>query len=379
MIPYARQSIDEEDIASVVKALRSPWLTTGPNVTDFENAFARFTGCAHAVAVNSGTASLHAAMHVYGVGPGDEVIVPAITFVASSNAVVYQEGIPVFADVDPQALLLDPEDVKRRITPKTKGIIAVDYAGQPCDYEALQAIASEHNLFLHGDACHALGATYKGRAVGSLAQSSSFSFHAVKPITTAEGGMLTTDDAELGRKFRIFRNHGITTDFRERETKGTWHYDMAELGYNYRLSDLQCAMGVTQLSKAPSWTQRRGKIASHYDALFHNHPQVQPLAKLTDRTHAYHLYVVKLQGEWAGRRTEFFIKMRALGVALNVHYRPVYQHSFYVKKYGNQDGRCPVAEEVYENMVSLPIFASMSEQELEEITTGLRAVLSGAV
>lgn len=371
MIPYARQNIDQQDIASVVDVLKSAWLTTGPKIPEFESAFAQTTGSAHAIAVNSGTASLHAAMHVHGVGPDDEVIVPAITFVASANAVVYEGGVPVFADVDPRTLLLDSAEVERRITPKTKGIVAVDYAGQPCDYEALRDIASRHGLFLHADACHAVGAFYKGKPAGSLADTSSFSFHAVKPITTAEGGMITTDNETLARRLRIFRNHGITTDFRERESKGTWHYDMEELGYNYRLSDLQCALGIAQLSKLAAWTLRRQEIAGRYDSFFQNHPSFLPLEKHSDRTHAYHLYVVKLQGKWAGQRQDFFQAMRKRGISVNVHYGPVYQHSFYIKKFGSRDGLCPRAEETHQNIVSLPIFGGMTDIELEEVLAAL--------
>ena len=376
MIPYARQLIDEQDVEAVVKALSSPWLTTGPCVERFEKTFATVCCVRHAVTVSSGTAALHAAMFALGVLPGDEVIVPSLTFVATANAVVYMGATPVFADVNPETLLLDPASVESKITARTKGIIAVDYAGQPCDYEALQLIASRHQVFLHADACHALGAFYLGRPVGSLADASSFSFHAVKPITTAEGGMITTNDEGLARKLRTFRNHGITTDFRERETKGTWHYDMEDLGYNYRLSDLQSALGLSQLSKIDSLTARRQEIAARYDSLFKSIPQIVPLGRQAGSSHAYHLYAVRLQKEWSGRRAEFFQKMRARGIALNVHYRPVYQHSFYVKTYGDQSGSCPAAEKAYENLVSIPLFAGLSDEDFEKITASITAVLN---
>ena len=214
MIPYSRQSIDEEDIQAVVEVLRSDWLTTGPKVDEFERAFADFVGAKEAVAVCNGTAALHATIHALRIEPGDEVIVPPITFASTANCIVFQGGVPVFADVDPNTLLIDPGQAEAKITPRTKAIIAVDYTGQPCDYKALQAIASQHDLALVADACHSLGGAYRGRPVGSLADLNVFSFHPVKHITTGEGGMITTDDTTLASRLRMFRNHGITTDHR---------------------------------------------------------------------------------------------------------------------------------------------------------------------
>jgi hypothetical protein len=244
MLPYGRQTIGGDDIAAVVETLRSDWLTTGPKVGEFERAFAAYTGAAEAVAVTNGTAALHAAMAALDIGPGDEVIVPPMTFAASANCVVYQGGTPVFADVDADTLLIDPAEVERRISPRTRAIVAVDYAGQPCDYDALQAIADEHGLALVADACHALGGSDHGRPVGTLADLSTFSLHPVKHITTGEGGVITTNDPELAARMRIFRNHGITSDHRQREQQGSWFYEMTDLGYNYRLTDVQCALGT---------------------------------------------------------------------------------------------------------------------------------------
>ena len=238
-LPYGRQWLDEDDIAAVGEVLHSDWLTTGPKVGDFEQAFAGFVGAKEAVTVCNGTAALHAAMYAVGIGPGDEVIVPPMTFAATANCVVFQGGTPIFADVNSDTLLLDPAQVESRITPRTKAVIAVDYTGQPCDYDALRTIADRHGLTLVADACHALGASYKGRPVGSLADLSTFSFHPVKHITTGEGGMITTGDPELARRMRVFRNHGITTDHRQREKQGSWFYEMVDLGYNYRLTDVQ--------------------------------------------------------------------------------------------------------------------------------------------
>ena len=232
----------------------------------------------YAVAVSSGTAALHGAMFALGIGPGHEVIVPTMTFAASANCVVYQRGIPVFADVAPDTLLLDPQDVERKITPRTKAIIAVDYAGQPCDYDALKEIANRYELSLVADACHSLGATYRGRSVGSLADLSVFSFHPVKHITTGEGGMITTDNEEYANRLRIFRNHGITSDHRQREAQGSWFYEMVDLGYNYRITDFQCALGMSQLQKLPRWLERRQEIARIYGEAFAGVKGIKPLA-----------------------------------------------------------------------------------------------------
>lgn len=279
MIPYGRHFVEEDDIAGVVEVLRSDWLTTGPKVEHFERAFADLVSAKYAVAVSSGTAALHAAMFALGIGPGDEVIVPAMTFAATANCVVFQGGTPVFADVDPETLLIDPLSVSDRITPKTKAIIAVDYAGQPCDYDALEAVAEGHNLTLVADACHSLGARYKERPAGSLASLSAFSFHPVKHITTGEGGMIATDDPKLAERMRIFRNHGITTDHRQREKQGSWFYEMQELGYNYRITDFQCALGISQLRKLPGWIALRREIAIRYDEAFRSFARVEPLIR----------------------------------------------------------------------------------------------------
>ncbi|HOM08487.1 MAG TPA: aminotransferase class I/II-fold pyridoxal phosphate-dependent enzyme, partial [Syntrophales bacterium] len=297
MIPYGRQSIDEEDIQAVVEVLRSDWLTTGPKVEEFERAFARAVGAKHAVAVSSGTAALHAAMYALGIGPGDEVIVPPMTFAATANCVVFQGGTPVFADVEEETLLIDPKEVERRITPRTRAIIAVDYAGQPCDYDELCRIAKNNNIYLVSDACHALGAKYKGRPVGSLADLTVFSFHPVKHITTGEGGMITTDHPELADRMRIFRNHGITTDHRQREALGSWFYEMVDLGYNYRITDFQCALGLSQLKKLPIWLKRRHEIADEYRKFFSGSIDFEPLIVRDKVYHAYHLYIIRLKSK----------------------------------------------------------------------------------
>jgi perosamine synthetase len=380
MIPYARQHIDDEDIAAVVAVLRSDWLTTGPGVEAFENNVAAFTGATYGVAVSSGTAALHAAMHALGIGPGDEVIVPAITFAATSNAILYVGGIPVFADVDPETLLISPESVAQKLSSHTKAIVAVDYAGQPCDYDELHRIASDRTLPIVADACHALGATYNGCKVGTLADLTVLSFHPVKQITTAEGGMVLTHDRELADRIRRFRNHGLSHTAREREAARSWEYDMVDIGYNFRLSDLQCALGISQLAKLPGWLDRRRAIAARYDCAFQDGLLV-PLRVQKNVQHAYHLYVASLSpAAQAGcTRQQLFTELRSRGIGANVHYKPVYLHSYYRTRLGFEPGLCPAAEEAYESMISLPMFPDLTDADVDRICRDVAAIVRNAL
>jgi perosamine synthetase len=376
MIPYGRQIIDDKDIQEVVEVLRSDWLTTGPKVTEFEGVFSRYVGGKYAVAVSSGTAALHAAMFALGIGPGDEVIVPTMTFAASANCIVYQGGTPVFVDVAADTLLIDPKDVERNITPQTKAIIAVDYAGQPCDYDTLKEIAERYHLSLVADACHSLGATYRGRSVGSLADLSVFSFHPVKHITTGEGGMITTDEEKYAKRLRIFRNHGITSDHWQREAQGSWFYEMADLGYNYRITDFQCALGMSQLQKLPCWLERRQEIARQYDEALAGIKGIKLLAVKSGVRHAYHLYVIRVNKDETGfDRKSFFQALRSRDIGVNVHYIPVHLHQYYQNNYQTKRGLCPVAEEAYEEIISLPIFPMMSNAEIKKIIQIIRETI----
>jgi perosamine synthetase len=368
VIPYGRQWIDEEDIQAVVDVLRSDWLTTGPKVGEFEAAFAQYVGSKYAVAVSSGTAALHVAMQALNIRPGDEVIVPPMTFAATANCIVYQGGIPVFSDVDSGTLLVDPEQIEEKITPRTKAIIGVDYTGQPCDWDALRAIACKHSLALVADACHALGAEYKGKKVGALADMTTFSFHPVKHITTGEGGMVSTDDPQLARRLRAFRNHGITTDHRQRERQGSWFYEMVDLGFNYRLTDIQSALGLTQLRKLPEWLARCRAIAQTYDTDLAQLPGVQPLKVSKEVQSAYHLYVVMVDAEETGySRGELFKDLRSQGIGVNVHYIPVHLHPYYRESFKTGPGLCPQAEAAYDRILSLPIFPKMTDEDVARV------------
>ena len=367
-LPYGRQEIADADVKAVVEALCSGWLTTGPRVSEFEKAFAVHCGAAEGVAVNSGTAALHCAMRSLRLKPGDEVIVPAITFAASANAALYESAVPVFADIEPETLLIDPASVAAQITKRTRAIVAVDYAGQPADYDALRQLTVARDIALIADACHAPGATYRGRKVGTLGDISCFSFHPVKHLTTCEGGMALTDDPARAAHMRRFRNHGIDSDHRTREASGAHAYDMAELGFNYRLPDVQCALGMAQLKRLSGWVAARQKIAGWYDEALAGMAEVVPLKTHKDRTNAHHLYVVRLADHID--RDRVFAKVRGEGIGANVHYAPVYLHSHY-RKLGYSAGLAPKAEAASRQILTLPMFPAMTRADVARVVAAL--------
>ncbi|HEX4104840.1 MAG TPA: UDP-4-amino-4,6-dideoxy-N-acetyl-beta-L-altrosamine transaminase [Rhizomicrobium sp.] len=367
-LPYGRQEIGDADVKAVVEALVSGWLTTGPRVSEFEQAFAARVGAREGVAVNSGTAALHCAMRALQVGPGDEVIAPAITFAASANAALYEGAKPVFADVEPDTLLIDPKSVAAKITKRTKVIVAVDYGGQPADYDALRSLAKSRGIPIIADCCHAPGALYKNRPTGTLGDISCFSFHPVKHLTTCEGGMAVTDDAAMATHMRRFRNHGIDSDHRSRDAAGAHAYNMAELGFNYRLPDVQCALGLAQLQRLSGWVAARQRIAMLYDEALAGLNNLRPLMRHDDRTHAYHLYVVRLND--GIDRDRVFAKLRAEGIGANVHYAPVYLHSHYAKL-GYKPGLCPNAEAAYRQILTLPMFPAMTASDVRRVVAAL--------
>jgi perosamine synthetase len=375
LLPYGRHWVDDADVAAVVASLKSGWVTTGPPIARFEQAVAAQVGAARGVAVSSGTAALHAAMFAAGVGPGDEVIAPPLTFAATTNAALYLGGVPVFADVRADTLTLDPAEVERKLTPRTRAVVAVDYAGQPCDLDALRALTRPRGIALIEDAAHALGARYRGRPLGAIADLTVWSFHPVKHVTTGEGGMVTTDDAGLADRCVRFRNHGITTDAAQREAAGDWVYEMVDLGFNYRLTDLQCALGLAQLGKLEGFLARRETIAVHYHAALGGLTGLTLPAVAADVRHAWHLYPVLLDLERlsADRRT-VFSALRAEGIGVNVHYIPVYWHPYY-RGLGYEKGLCPRAEAAYERLLSLPMFPAMTERDVDDVVTAMRKVL----
>ena len=350
-------------------------MTTGPKVPEFENRLSAEAGVAHAVAVSSGTAALHTLYHAVGIGPGDEVIVPAITFAATANALLYLGATPVFADVEADTLLLDPESVSSRITPKTRAIVAVDYAGQMADYVRLRELARKHNLLLLADSCHSLGGRLNGLPIGNFVDGAVYSFHPVKHITTAEGGMVLLHDEAWAARARRFRNHGIETDHRQRAERGTWRYDVVELGYNYRLSDLQCALGLSQFERLPEWIVARQKIADRYTSAFAVNSSIIPLTVRENVQHAWHLYVVKVEpGATNLARDSVFDSLRNAGIGANVHYGPVHLNTLYRERFGFAPGLCPVAESESAKILSLPMYPSLKESELTQVIDAVAEV-----
>lgn len=361
-IPYGRQMIDEEDIQAVVDVLRSDYLTTGPSIEVFEKKVADYVGAKYAVAIANGTAALHAACFAAGIGEGDEVITTPITFAASANCVLYCGGKPVFADIKPDTYNIDPEDIRRKISDKTKAIIAVHFTGQPCGMDEIHAIAKEYNLIVIEDAAHALGADYKGQKIGCVSDMTTFSFHPVKHITTGEGGMITTNDEELYKKLVLFRSHGITRDSSlMHENEGPWYYEQLELGYNYRITDIQCALGVSQMNKLDNFVSKRRKLVQRYQDAFRGISGIVTPTELEGCNSSWHLYVIQVKN-----RKEVFEKLRGAGIGVNVHYIPVYHHPYY-RENGYADVMCPHAEKLYEGMISLPLYPGLTEEQQDYV------------
>ncbi len=346
LLPYGRQAIDDDDIQAVVETLRSDWLTTGPKVEEFEEAFAARAGAKHAVSFSSGTAALHGAAFAAGLGPGDEAITSPLTFAATANCVLYQGATPVFADVSPG------------------------------DLDPLLQLAERHGVVVIEDACHALGAEYGGRRIGSLSHMTVFSFHPVKHITTGEGGMVTTDNAEFAKTLRCFRNHGISSDARHRQSASQWHYEMVLLGFNYRLPDIACALGLQQLKKLEANLARRREIAARYTAAFGEIPAILCPAVRAEVNPAWHLYPIRLDlSKLSANRGEIFRALRGENIGVNVHYIPVHLHPYYRDRFGYKGGEFPVAEDAYERLISLPMFHAMRDRDVEDVVRGVTKVV----
>src|SRR5580700_2657099 len=376
MLPYGRQSISEDDIQAVVDVLRSDWLTTGPKVAEFEEALAACVGAKYAVAFSSGTAALHGAVFAAGLKPGDEAITSPLTFAATANCVLYQGARPVFADVSPDTLNLDPDQFAERITPNTRAVLPVDYAGHPADLDPILALAERHGVIVIEDACHALGAEYHGRRTGSIAHMSVFSFHPVKHLATGEGGMVTTDRADLAESLLRFRNHGVSSDARQRQTEGQWHYEMVLLGFNYRLTDIASALGLSQLKKLEANLLRRREIAARYAAAFRDLSGMIAPAVRADVNPAWHLYPIRLNLERLSTgRTQVFRALRAENIGVNVHYIPAHLHPYYRERFGYRGGEYPVAEDAYERLISLPMFHAMSDRDVDDVIAAVKKVV----
>jgi perosamine synthetase len=375
LLPYGRQSLDDGDIQAVVEVLKSDWLTTGPKVGEFEERFAAWVGTKHAVSFSSGTAALHASAFAAGLKSGDEAITTPMTFCATANCILYQGARPVFADVSADTLNLDPGEASKKISPRTKAVIAVDYAGHPADLAALRDLAAQHGLVLIEDACHALGAEHLGKRVGGIADMTVFSFHPVKHLTTGEGGMVTTNDSKLAETLRQFRNHGISSDARQRQASGEWFYEMVLLGFNYRLTDIACALGISQLEKLEANLSRRRAIAARYTCAFRELPAVVVPAVRDGVEPAWHLYPIRLKLDaLSAGRGEIFSALRAENLGVNVHYIPVHRHPYYRDRFGYKGGEYPVAEDAYDRLISLPMFHAMSDQDVEDVMAAVSKV-----
>lgn len=379
LLPYGRQSLDDDDVQAVVEVLKSDWLTTGPTVGEFEEQFAAWVGARHAVSFSSGTAALHGAAFAAGLGPRDEAITTPMTFCATANCVLYQGATPVFADVSPDTLNLDPDEVSRKVSASTKAIIAVDYAGHPAALDELGELAAKYGALLIEDACHALGAEYRGKRVGAIADMTVFSFHPVKHLTTGEGGMVATNDARLAETLRRFRNHGISSEARERQEAGQWFYEMVLLGFNYRLTDIACALGLSQVEKLDTNLARRREIAAQYSAAFRDLSAITVPPVRDGVNPAWHLYPIRLNlGTLSVGRGEIFRALRAENIGVNVHYIPVHQHPYYRERFksnSNSKESYPVAEGAYERLISLPMFHSMTAQDVEDTVQAVRKVV----
>ncbi len=369
-LSYGKQTIDENDIAAVVETLRSPFLTQGPKVEEFERAIADYVGAKYAVAFSNGTAALHGACFAANIGAGDEVITTPITFAATANAALYCGGTPVFADIDPSTYNISPEDIKNKITPQTKAIIPVDFTGQPADLDAIMEIAEENKLIVIEDGAHSLGATYKGKKIGSQAHMTMFSFHPVKPITTGEGGIITTDSEEYFDKLKQFRSHGIIKTPYSIE-QGDWYYEMTDLGFNYRMNDIQATLGLSQIKKLDGFLERRREIAAFYDEKLKSVKGIILPHQLEETQSGWHLYIVQLDQDVLEKsRKEVFIDMRAMKIGVHVHYIPVYWHLYY-KRLGYDKGLCPVAEKWYEQAMTLPIYPGMTNRDVDDVVNAL--------
>jgi len=377
-LPYGRQWIDEDDIEAVVEVLKSDWITQGPKITDFEKQIANYCNTKYAVAFSSGTAALHAASYVSGIKNGDEVITTPITFAADGNCALYTGGTVKFADIKKDTYNIDPKKIKKQITARTKALIPVDYTGQPCDIDEINEIAEENDLIVIEDASHAIGAEYKNKKVGGLTDLTVFSFHPVKTITTGEGGMVLTNNHEYYEKLQLFRTHGITKDADKlHKNEGEWYYEMQTLGYNYRITDFQCALGISQFKKIDIFIKKRRDIAAKYKEALGNINEIIIPYEKKDVKSAHHLYMIQLnlKGLKVGRKT-IFDALRAENIGVHVHYIPVHLQPYYREKFGYKERDFPIAEAYYKKALTLPIFPKMKEEDVNDVIKAVEKVIS---
>jgi UDP-4-amino-4,6-dideoxy-N-acetyl-beta-L-altrosamine transaminase len=375
---YGHQYLDDADIQAVVDVLKGDYLTCGPNITSLEKALCDLTGAKYGIAISNGTAALHVACMAAGIGVGDEVITTPITFAASANCALYCGATPVFADINPETYNIDPADIERKITPKTKAVVAVDFTGQAVEVEAIRAICDKYNLVFIQDAAHSIGTTYNGEQVGNLADLTTFSFHPVKTVTGGEGGAVMTNDKALYEKLLLYRSHGITRneDMMEKESEGGWYYEMIDLGYNYRMTDFQAALIESQLKKLPQFKARRQAIVARYNEAFADVKEIFVQKEIPQSDTTRHLYIIQLKlDKLNATRREVFDALAAENVQCNVHYIPVYYFPHY-KRLGYEKGLCPYAEAAYEGFISIPLYPAMTDQDVEDVINAIKKVLN---
>ncbi len=376
-LPYGHQWIDSDDINAVTAALKRDFITTGPTIEEFESTVAHYTDTKYAVAVSNGTAALHAACFAAGIGPGDEVVVTPLTFAASANCILYCGGHPVFADIDKKTYNIDPEEIEKLITDKTKAIIPVHFTGQPAEIDSINEIARKHDLTVISDGAHVLGAEYKGKMVGHQTDMTTLSFHPVKHITTGEGGMILTDDENYYKRLKIFRNHGITKDKHEMHSyEGPWFYEQQYLGYNYRMTDIQAALGISQMNKLDKFLDLRRKYVEMYNEAFCEMQELTIPYQLPYVNSSWHIYVLQLNLEMLNStRREIYEALEKENIGVNVHYIPVYYHPYY-RQMGYEKGICPNAEYIYQRIITLPLFPRMSEGDVNDVIRAVKKVIN---
>jgi dTDP-4-amino-4,6-dideoxygalactose transaminase len=376
-LPFSQPDIEQAEIDEVVDTLRSGWITTGPKTKEFERRFAEYIGTHHAIAVNSCTGGLHVALAAAGVGPGDEVIVPTMTFCSTANVVIHLGATPVIVDVAPDTLNIAPQSLEAAVTSRTKAVIPVHLYGHPCDMDRINEIAKTHRLLVVEDAAHAVAAEWRGRRIGSFSPATAFSFYAIKNLTTAEGGMITTNDGEYAGRMRILALHGISRDAWKRySTEGSWYYEVSVPGFKYNLTDLQAALGLHQLARLEAMTQRRAELSAQYHAGLCDLPEIQlPTARPGIR-HAWHLYAIRLRLEMLKiNRAEFIEYLKAEGIGTSVHFIPLHRQPYYRDRFGFQPVDFPVADAAYHRLISLPLYTRMTERDVDDVVEAVRRVV----
>jgi dTDP-4-amino-4,6-dideoxygalactose transaminase len=377
-VPFHAAAMGEEEVRAVSEVIRSGWLTMGARTFEFECRFASYVGAPYAIAVSSCTAGLHLCLEAIGLKPGDEVLVPTTTFTATAEVVTYLGARPVLVDIDAQTLNLDVVDATRKITARTRAVIPVHFAGQPCDLAEIQHLAQTHKLHVIEDAAHALPASYCGKSIGSISELTAFSFYATKTLSTGEGGMVTTSNEDYVRRLQVMRLHGISRDAWKRySAQGSWHYEVIEAGYKYNLTDMQSALGIVQLSKCDAMNQSRSSIAKRYTQAFRSIDVLELPEVLPDRTTSWHLYVLRLRLDGLRiDRGRFIQELGERGVSASVHFIPLHLQPFYQRAFDYKEGDFPVAEQEYRRCLSLPLYPTMSEEEVEQVIWAVRDVVS---